>query len=289
MAHPDCYEAIAGLHEALQSALPEGHTYFVMGGIVTAAMIHPDSQVQYETKTVEATQDSAIPFLRDNETVRDVDVLIDKILTDEEAEEYKQVIIKNTGGLEASVFGFEAHDEEETAKSRAMKSASKWISERTIDANGVKRIELHPFSRVLSDGVFEPWTLKMPGGYRVNQFNPVGHYLAYRTRSISGVRYKDIIKDEQMSAVVYGDDNLLTDLHSGPFEPLNAFANDLLIARITKIPASEYANLEATRAELAAFRWKGQLLRALESNERIIKVAQTPVGAKLLSPFTHAS
>lgn len=299
MASPDCYEAIAGLDEALSPVIPEGHNYFVLGGIVTGAMIHPDTHIEYASKAVFAAPGSGESIVRDNGTVRNIKILIDKILADDEVEDLKDIIAKNTGGLEVSVFGFAEHQDRETVINRVAKSAGKWISERTIDAEGVKRIELHPFSRVLPDAVFEPWSLVMPSGARVNQFNLAGHALAYRTRYISGVRYKDKKKVEEMDRVINRNKDLLDDMHAlpsssddiqpGPFLPLRLFAEDLWIARIARIKPDQFDEINTTRAELAAFRWKGQLLQKLESDERLIKFAQTPIGAKVLSPFTHTS
>lgn len=275
----NCYDAINDLDEALTAHLPLESKYFVLGGIATSAIKHPGSEYSHSARTVLADHASGDPILRENETVRDVDILVNHILSEDEASKLVAVVEEAVPELEVSVFGFESHEELE-AKNAAARTASAWTSQRTIDQDGAIRYELFPLQQAVQPESFEPWRLETDGGLGVSVLSPPGHLLAYGMRSISGVRYKDTQKLLDMGEKVLADPAFVHEMTDGVFKEWLEFACSIYNLRDG---IARPAHVTATEA--AIFKAKSRTLRYLESKEGLIKIAQSGSGVKLLQPF----
>jgi hypothetical protein len=281
---PDCYWAISELDDAMRDSLGPWQRYFVLGGIASGALRHPDTVIDTATRTVIAAEGSGELTVRQNGTTRDIDILVDDVLTDETADRVKASVAEATGGaLVVSVFGLDAHTPD-TPASRLKNTATHWVSRRTIDENRTHRYELHPLSQAVPRESYEPWRLYTPDNRVVNIFNPAGHVLAYAMRSVSGVRAKDTDKLYEMTNNVLRHPELKDEIKEGVFRPWLDFAVAVYDMRDNTLPPDSPLIKEGTnRVELAAARWKGKLLHFIEDQERIVDIAQHERIQKLLN------
>lgn len=286
----NCFEAIHELDTAMRDVIPDGMNYMVLGGIASSALRHPDTKFDPFPigGIVCATADAAEPIIRENGTRRDIDVLVTGVLDDEKSRKIKETVREATGGqLVVSVFDFDTHNPHYSALAKAKAG----VSHRTVDEDGTLRYELYPLSQVVAPETYEPWHLVTSAGLKVNVLNPAGHVLAYRMRSISGTRTKDESKVAEMASNVLVVPELRQAIHEGPFLDWLAFAE--AIPRILSKQMGLGDGIlvpEATKAALVGFRWKGKLLRMLESNEFVVKLAQDEDGPlqKVLNFFVRA-
>lgn len=190
MADPTCYEVVQELDPAMRTVLEDGQRYFVVGGTAGAALEHPDTHFDHDEGMTYAAPDSDKSIFREeNGTRRDLDVLIDGVLSKEEKQAIHDVVEAATDEqLKISIFGFEPHVPTMSGMQRFLQGVTTFTSDRTIDQHGVRRIELFPIAQPVQDESFEPYTLVTPQGGTFPTFSPVGHVLAYRTRSITGLR-----------------------------------------------------------------------------------------------------
>lgn len=290
-ADMNCFEAVRELDAAMADVIPTGMNYIVLGGIVSSAIRHPDTifDSQENGGMLLAPNSAADPVIRENGTKRDVDILITGVLDRETCHNVKQTVHEATGGeLVVSVFDFEAHDPNPSWLSKVKAG----VSHRTIDENGVLRYEMYPLLKEVKPETYEPWYLTIDNGQtKINVLNPAGHILAYRMRSISGIRPKDVGKVAEMTRCVMAVPELEDAIREGDFADWLDFAEALQsILRAEIEPGDGLLFPEAGRASLVAFRWKGKLLHALESNESLVRLAQDEKGVveKALNFFVRA-
>lgn len=283
---PTCYEVIGELGVAMRECLRPEQTYFVLGGIATSAMKHPDSAFDHASRVVFASADAAEPIVRENGTIRDIDILIDSVLGDEEAKRIKTTVADAVPELEVSVFGFEPHMPITRPGQRAKKAVKEWISRRTIDKTGQIRYELYPLGQEVQSESFAPWKLVADEGTVINVLNPAGHMLAYMMRSISGIRYKDAAKLRELSTSVLAEPEFEAEIREGMYKEWHDFATAISALRDGESVSDEvFLHNETRRIDRAAFRAKSRALRYLESKESLIEFAQSGSGARMLKPF----
>lgn len=284
----DCYDVITGLDESMREAIGDTE-YYVLGGIATKAMTDPNTKFDHDTRTIIVADNLGYPLLREeNDTKRDIDILILNRLNKQSADIAVEAARRVIGDeLAISVFGLDEHrvSLRGIRKTRYIADA---LSKRTIDDDGVIRQELYPLSQVLPTESFEPWYLNLPrSDERVAVFNPVGHSLAYKMRSVSGERYKDRKKIPDMDRVVYDDETFRDQVNFGPFKVWRDFADaikSLQRKRLHEIDES-MIDTNASTTDMALFGLKAKLLAYAESQESIIEWAQSDKGEKLLKPF----
>ena len=80
-----CYDVIGELDAATHDILAPRQQYYVLGGVATAALKHPVSVFDHQTNRLIAAVDSGESVLRDNDTKRDIDLLVLDVLTAEQA------------------------------------------------------------------------------------------------------------------------------------------------------------------------------------------------------------
>lgn len=286
-----CYEVIRELDEAVKGVLWPDQEYFVLGGIATAAINDAESIFDHQTDSLIASPSSALPVARANGTRRDIDVLVLDKLSKEQAGRIKSTISEAVGNtLVVSIFGVEEHHEP-TPLRRIGRLATSWTSKRTVDETGQHYYELAPLIQAVPVESYRPWRLELPDDdYReVSILNPAAHMLAYYIRSISGERPKDKQKVDAMRHKIESDPVFNKQIYSGQLRSWLDFATGIQgIVDGTYFPP-DVLQMNATGIEQRAFRLRGNLLRRLESNETLVKRAQTGLFQKLLQPFIGAS
>jgi hypothetical protein len=278
------FEAIANIDAIMEKAVGGDFPYFVVGGIATAALVHPSTIIDTRERRIIAAEAADIPTLRPNGTVRDVDVLVGGVVRQSVMRQAGANIELSTGNsLEASVFGFDLHHNHATERSG-------WISRRLQQTDETMSYQLGPVIQPVQPTSYEPWTLELPRGLgEVSVLNPVGQMAAYAMRSISGVRPKDAAKFTQMRANVLQHAELKEALYDGAFKEWKQFADTLNAIRAGK--PLEHDNIQpgTTKRDIAALRWRGRLLRSVESRSNIVDIAQKPVVQKILNTFVRAA
>jgi hypothetical protein len=278
------FEAIAGLGAVMEEHLQGEFPHFVVGGIATAALVHPDTVIDVSTRRIIAAEAADIPTRRPNGTMRDVDVLIGGVVHQSLMQQAKTDIEQATAqSLEASVFSFDAYHSH-------MHEKSGWISRRLQQTNETVSYQLGPIIQHVQPTSYEPWTLELPKGMgEVSVLNPVGQLAAYAMRSISGIRAKDTEKFAQMRTNILQYRELKNDLHHGPFKEWKQFADTLTAIR--RGQPLEYDNIQpgTTRRDIAMLRWRGRLLKMVEQHPFVVDVAQKPGMQKALNTFVRAA
>lgn len=285
-----CYEAISDVDQAMKESLPEGQRYFVLGGIATGALKHPDTYIDTLTRSVYATNESSESTLRDNGTKRDIDVLIDDTIGKEAGRRIKSNLEEATEGkLEISVFGFDAHEPAEKVTQRFKKRILSMMSERTICENGILRYELFPLEQTVERESYEQWRLVTPHT-EVGILNPAGHVLAYRMRSITGLRPKDAEKYHQMHRQVFAHPELLEQIMDGKYRTWLDFAHAIDNLRNGEMPQDDPIITEQARGiDQGLYRLKSKTLSLLEGHGLVVNIAQHPIMQKALNKFIRSA
>lgn len=267
-----CFNAIADLDEALQDALPD-HTYFVVGGIATAAYRHEQTVFDVATRTATVPPEADMWTHRPNHTLRDVDILVGGMVEPTQAQHAKQAVERAIDNkLEVSLFGFEPYED---TISRRLEP----LSHRLQNRAGECFYKMGAVVQEVPSATYEqPWRLVLPNGAAVDALHPVGHALAYEFRSVGGLRGKDREKHTDMTQIVSQQlgEAALTEADA-QFASWRQFAQNLEHVRngsFTQI-APESLRPGASRLELRAMRLMGRALGAAERQERIVSLAQS--------------
>lgn len=275
------FDCISGLQEPLNEALPNMRWY-VVGGLATAALRHPQTIIHAEG-TIEATYDADIPAYRPNGTLRDVDILVDAVLdkrTMNHAKSVAQMVLDNR--LEVSLFGFD------DASAHAADKFS-FLSRRVKDAQGQRYHQLGAVKQPVSSESYDPWRLVLPNNKELPVLHPVGHILAYRSRSVSGLRPKDTEKFYEMANKIFTHTAFRQELSEGLFADWNTFANTIAAIRHGRQPRPELLRDNTSRAEIAAMRWQGRLLKTLEAHPKIVDICQSHFMQRIFSSAVRAA
>ncbi len=285
MKQPEyCFEVMNGLHKDM-SSLNSKQGYWLVGGIMTSALIHQETIIDHQAKTIIAPMEASPTITRDNGTRRDIDIVIPEVIDNATALAVRQAIEQSTDRqLIASVFGFE-YKRPMTGQDRLNATLFEWTSKRRIDDQGKYYYELFPLSKEVPPESYEPWQLQLPSGSIVTTINPTGILLAYMTRSISGIRHKDKTKLDRLENRIKCDPILKEQLAAGSFTTWREFADDInTLGQIRgAIPDSTIAT--ATPNDLRVFYFKARLLRFVERFDPLIKIAHSQLGSKILRHF----
>jgi hypothetical protein len=257
--------------------------YYVLGGIAGGALEKPSTEFDVDARQIIAAPDSAKPLIRpENDTVRDIDILIPTILDDDLTERAKAGAKAADTGLTVSIFGFNAHQEWRSWAERHNPKKG-WLSRRTLDENGVHRYQMGPLQQEVKPESYEPWQLVTPEGHRVSTLSPAGLCLAYRMRSSSGLRYKDREKVPAMEKTLQAIPVLREEMRTGVFAEWALYARNIERLREGTLELDSPAlRRDTTKAEVFWHQRKGRSLKWMESDPRAIKFAQSPQGEKLL-------
>lgn len=271
----NCHEAIRELDAALRPVVPEGMDYLLLGGVASAAYCDPSTG--FEEGVVFAGRDSDLSTLRENGTRRDIDVLITGVTSEEQDRAAVAAINEAVmGSLEVSVFGFREHSPEVGGSARIKSTAKAWTSNRTVDEQGVWRYELFPLEQAVLPESYRPWQLVLADGSTVQVLHPVGHFLAYTMRSISGIRDKDVAKVAEMRSNVIDALPMMWNVPAEqPFYDWRCFAENIAKALKGNLkPGDPGLAPFTTQRDLDIFRAKGRALAAFERQGWVVKLAQ---------------
>lgn len=284
-----CYDVVSVLDDVSRQTLTSNQQYYVLGGIATSAIIHPDTVFDHQTERVIPTQAASQPLKRENGTLRDIDILVLDTLDKDTAKSIKNSISEAIGkSLIVSVFGINEHQPTDSGH-RIYQSLSTWTSKRTIDTENQHYYELYPLIQKVPKESYRPWKLELPNGSDIAVFNPAAHLLAYYVRSITSVRSKDLEKVITMKNIIENNPVFKEQIEEGAFSSWKQFANDIKLMLTTddEFIASQYPDISKT--ELNIYRQKVKILNFLESNERMVRYAQKGLIQKVLAPIIGSS
>lgn len=287
-----CYEVLGHVDDAVRSAIPDDMTYYVLGGIAGSALESPETTYEDQSQTVFAAEEADKPVFREAGTRRDLDILVDGVLTKKQGKKLKRNVTLAVGGaLEASVFGFKPFKEELTGTERITRNIGTFVSQRYISVDGQKYFGMHPIEQKVQDESYNPWMLVTPQGYYVNILHPVGHLLAYGIRSIGGPRPKDAEKvTKSWDNVAESFDIEQLTAESGTFHEWLLFADAMNEVRANKLKRNDpRLQHDSDINDLAAFRAKSRFMSFVENNQAVVDIALHGPAQKVLNVFTGAS
>lgn len=281
---------------------PQLPPYQIIGGVGSAALADPRSELRLDTVEVVADSGLSLPTYRDDGNKRDLDVLV--LSNDEDRIREVEAVAEDAIGdeLEISVFGLKSLDQAEKQIAKPYRSSiTKWLSDRYIDLDtGVGYKLLFPFAVDLPYDTLETWRLNI-GGTVLPVPHPGTTLLNYLTRSISGLRAKDHDKVQKIATKVFSDSPDIADwISCGPgssqFELARVLHSlrepsgdpqDLVLGETLSISPYPHAILRdhgaflldnwmagRTRNVFAIARAKSRALRTAESNPKLVTMWQ---------------
>lgn len=299
----NCIEIIEPFTQRI-SEFPEIEMQLI-GGVGSAALAHPELQVDFEDRTITVPEDLHLPQFREDGNRRDLDVLVlspDKREV-KEVEKFATEVIGDE--LEISVFGLKETSQLDRQKQRpfGLSAMKTFLSDRYVSGvNGTTQVykALFPFQVPFNPVALQTWSL------RVGEMSfPVPHpgmsIANYYTRSISGLRPKDAEKVGLMAENVFArSPETLKWLTEGDGTPFLDLANILHSLRESEeggtelsiggriiITPEDYRELaqngafaldgvssRVANATLTIARAKSRALHALEVNPQLVTMWQ---------------
>jgi hypothetical protein len=175
----------------------------LMGGIGSAALKHPGTVILLDERRIvtagsfltdESSRQDLSP-IRPNGTLRDMDALV--LSDDYEVIDEVETIAEETIGdqLDISIFSLRpgSYLEEQVAQPFGIKALKTFVSDRYVREDGGRDKALFPFAVEIDPEVLEDWSLEI-GNDVFPVANPASAILNYLTRSITGLRHKDLAK-----------------------------------------------------------------------------------------------
>ncbi len=199
----------------------------IVGGNGSAALLNEHTVIDLEAGTIEAPPACDLPRFRPDGSLRDMDALV--LSTDQSQIDCIQALAEDLIGdeLEIAIFGLKTIADLERQRNQPIRSTARvFLGDRYVTTahsgqgravviNGFKA--LYPYQAPITSDTFETFQLSIQGGATTPTAHPGSTILNYLTRSISGVRAKDLAKVRTMT------DNVLTKcpdirawLHDGP-------------------------------------------------------------------------
>lgn len=271
----NCYDIIGDIEPVMREVIPEDVPYFVMGGMAAKPLTEAATEYESSRRVIIPADTPHISQFRDNGTKRDIDLLAltaDQTILDAGKEALNDHI---RGQLEVSVFGLKDH--EQHTRSPKVRLLADFLSERTIDDQGVVRYVLGTIEQEVQPESLDPWQVALPNGVKLPVMHPLAQVLAYQTRSISGRRYKDRAKLAEMET------NILPQFKN-ELEADGLFAEWQQFA--ATIEAMKLGVVGDTKVEQLVYQAKARGLAFVEKFERIVDFAQSErVQETILKPF----
>ena len=226
MRERTCGEIIEPFIQALQ-ARPDLPTTQIIGGNGSAALLNEHTVIDLAARTIQAPSDCDLPKFRPDKTLRDMDTLV--LSTDQDAISSVKTLAERSIGdqLKISIFGLKPIEVLNRQRSQPLRSVSRvFLADRYVSAahdeqgratsiDGFKA--LYPFQAPIGSETFETFHLSTRGAVNTPTAHPGATILNYLTRSISGLRAKDLAKVAAMA------ENVLTRypairewIHDGP-------------------------------------------------------------------------
>lgn len=288
----------------------------IMGGNGSAALKHPDTEIDFGTGEIHAGGECDLPRLRDDGTLRDVDILA--LTSDKDAiDAVHEVAVGEIGGqLLVEVFGLKSAEQLQRQSRQSIISMAKvFLGDRYIDEGAQAGFKaLHPFAAPIDKEVLKSFTLFTPASERgLPTTHPGATLLNYLTRSISGLRPKDQGKITEIADNLLGRyPELLDWMIDGPGRDTYQLARILHTLRESKrrpqilqvgqylqVEPYQYSELQehpafmseqlsplARRAIVAAAHSKSRGLHIFESNPKIVTFFQSHIEPRI-SKIVH--
>ena len=180
----------------------------VIGGIGSAALTHEQTEILPDEKLVVAPKVLFVPQYRETGTLRDFDCLV--MTSDEDRIAQVEAFAQEHLGEElvVSIFGLKKACllEEQTA-APFMSTAKVFLSDRYVVLDEAGRLTaakkaLFPFAVDMDLETLETWQLVIGNGQPRPIPHPGATILNYLTRSISGLRTKDVEKVNSIGASI---------------------------------------------------------------------------------------
>jgi len=171
----------------------------ILGGVGTAALEDPRSEIDFYRGEVYTPTDIYQSSLRDDGTLRDIDVLL--LSSDPNKVAELEADLEQTVGddLQREVFPVRPYTiiSEQMARPFGGRVLRTFVSDRYDSAPGSDEAyikALFPFAVPIDPTSLIPWTVITADGTRIPIPNPGTTITNYTNRSISGLRYKDTDK-----------------------------------------------------------------------------------------------
>ena len=224
-----CFELISELDEAVQNHLGDQTTYYLVGSIATAALIHEGSSIDHLLTRVYTDNDLYYSNQRDNGSQRDINILINNPLEQNQKQSLQHTIQQTTGNrLDVSIYDFRrqtAHNQ-----SQWKNLLLDWAPKRTNTAdfsnpNSKLYFELYPLKQAVDKKTYDAWRLVLPDGKnQVNILHPAGQIITQMIYSLPDTT------QHQTSALMrlrYQDPEIHAAIEQGIFKEWQQFKSDL--------------------------------------------------------------
>lgn len=256
MEKDNLLNASAGVHEVLEQK-PFG--YAVVGGLVTDALLDERTVIDSDNRTVIVDNDSIVPTVRPNGTMKDIDMLAFTPCVDsvhESLGEVRHRLREHFPQTSVSLSGYET--EHNDTRLQIVARTVVHDEETLCLSMGSVRQEI-PAAHLE-----DTWRL----AYRdmeLSVLHPVAHLMSYRARSLAGVRPKDARKvgllDQRLRAEIAADEY-------AQFIPWEAFSSSVqdtyTMRRLFERPSLHRAIMVMGRIGLGM----------IERSPRLIKLSQ---------------
>lgn len=266
-----CYEVMAEVKAVTDEVLPNAPVFLVGGG-PAAAIVDPSTRFDHAGKLVVPTADSAEPTIRDNGTLRDLDLLAFRVLEDGEGARAEEAILEAIDNrMVVSVFGIDKR-REPSLGDRIKYSILDWTSRRTVDHYGIHRYEIYPLEQIIPEAelVYEEWQMRLPDGGEISVMSPDTTVANYDVRSISP-RAKDQKKVNLMRQRVQAEPAFLERI-DGPLRPVQELADGIVALGYGYLEKNSPLMVPGTTMfGRGAFRARAKLYRAGEHSDTLVK------------------
>lgn len=276
------YDFIGNINPVLRAEMGD-RKFYVVGGIVTSILLDNETVIDEENKTTVARSNINLSNYRSDGSKRDLDIVfLDKLVPKERKHLKKVIATAIDNRLVPSVFDLKDYKEN---RNHVKANLLDWLSKRTIDENGIIRYELFPLSQEVCQESFDQWFFKVANSdSKTPMLHPVGHVLAYKTRSIYGVKHKDQAKVSDMfDKIINLSPNFKYEAESGIFKDWRHFAE--LIETLNREHSSENS---VKLVDFLAFRLKSRILSSLESNPKIVTLSYSNFINRILETIIHS-
>ena len=257
------YDVIArsNLHSQLNDS---GGQYIIVGGLGLHAVTNAE-KIDWGERVVTVGNDTDLPRLRENGTIRDLDTLVCSVDADV-IDEYKKTIVRAIGSeVVASVFGLRRYEENR-------RGLLDFTGGRYSDDKGNLFWRLSGIETQLPRESIDPWQIKRDDEVICNILNPVAQLGAYMNRSITGIRPKDEEKVARLRQVIMPHGKI-GDIPKDYLDQYYAFSE-------------QYIKVASERSKMIGLvALKSCVLSALERNDTLVGLAQGKLDG-ILSIFT---
>lgn len=201
----NCFDVVGRFIDAMAGT---GIPYQVLGGVSVLPFLDAVS-VEPEARRVVAAAGLLLPSVRDNGSLRDLDVLV--LSTDDAVVGRAQAIASRAIGhdLETAVFGIRPLSQLRQQEAHPLGSVFRvFLGDRYAEQDSTGRVvnlhrALFPFAVAADPSSLDTWTVRLESGHEMPIQRPASIIAGYLVRSISGLRPKDQPKVAHLTTMVH--------------------------------------------------------------------------------------